>query len=48
MVLVDDHDVRRYRPIFLFDRDGVRAYSDTPSTIEASRGYKRAIGQIRR
>jgi predicted transglutaminase-like cysteine proteinase len=48
MVLVEDHDVRRYRPIFLVDRDGVKAYSDAPSTIEASRGYERATGQIRR
>ncbi len=48
MVLVEDHDVRRYRPIFLVDRDGVKAYSDAPSTFEASRGYERAIGQIRR
>ena len=48
MVLVEDHDVRRYRPIFLLDRDGVKVYSDAPSTFEASRGYERAIGQIRR
>jgi predicted transglutaminase-like cysteine proteinase len=48
MVLVEDHDVRRYRPIFLVDRDGVKAYSDAPSTFEASHGYERAIGQIRR
>jgi hypothetical protein len=48
MVLVEDHDVRRYRPIFLVDRAGVKAYSDAPSTFEASRGYERAIGQIRR
>jgi len=37
-----------YRPIFLVDRDGVKAYSDAPSTFEASRGYERATGQIRR
>jgi len=48
MVMVEDHDVRRYRPIFLVDRNGVKAYSDAPSTFEASRGYERAIGQIRR
>jgi len=48
MVMVEDHDVRRYRPVFLVDRDGVKAYSDAPSTFEASRGYERAIGQIRR
>ena len=36
------------RPVFLVDRDGVKLYSDTPSTAEASRGYERAIGQIRR
>jgi Bacterial transglutaminase-like cysteine proteinase BTLCP len=48
MVLVEDHDVRRYRPLFLVDRDGVKAYSDAPSTFEASRGDERAIGQIRR
>src|SRR5258706_7615835 len=46
MVLVEDHDLLRYRPIFLVDRDGVKAYS--PSTFEASHGYTRAIGQIRR
>jgi predicted transglutaminase-like cysteine proteinase len=48
MVMVEDHDVRRYRPVFLVDRDGVKAYSDAPSTFEASRGFERAIGQIRR
>jgi predicted transglutaminase-like cysteine proteinase len=48
MAMVEDHDVRRYRPVFLVDRDGVKAYSDAPSTFEASRGYERAIGQIRR
>src|SRR6266849_2973254 len=48
MAMVEDHDVRRYRPVFLVDRDGVKLYSDTPSTSEASRGYERAIGQIRR
>jgi predicted transglutaminase-like cysteine proteinase len=48
MVMVEDHDVRRYRPVFLVDRDGVKAYSDAPPTFEASRGYERAIGQIRR
>jgi len=48
MVLVEDHDLRRYRPIFLVDRDGVKAYSDAPSTFEASRGHERATGQIRR
>jgi len=48
MVMVEDHDVRRYRPIFLVDRDGVKVYSDAPSTFEASRGHERAIGQIRR
>ena len=48
MVLVEDHDVRRYRPIFLVDRDGVKAYSDVPSTFESSRGDERVIGQIRR
>jgi predicted transglutaminase-like cysteine proteinase len=48
MVLVEDHDVRRYRPIFLVDRDGVKAYSDAPSTFEASRRYERTTGQIRR
>src|SRR6266436_5806825 len=34
MVMVEDHDVRRYRPIFLVDRDGVKAYSDTPYLAE--------------
>jgi predicted transglutaminase-like cysteine proteinase len=48
MAMVEDHDVRRYRPVFLVDRDGVKLYSDAPSTSEASRGYERAIGQIRR
>src|SRR5712671_23974 len=48
MAMVEDHDVRRYRPVFLVDRDGVKLYSDAPSTAEASRGYERAIGQIRR
>ena len=48
MVMVEDHDVRRYRPIFLVDHDGVKAYSDTPYLAEGSRGPERAIGQIRR
>jgi predicted transglutaminase-like cysteine proteinase len=48
MAMVEDHDVRRYRPVFLVDRDGVKLYSDAPATSEASRGHERAIGQIRR
>ena len=48
MAMVEDHDVRRYRPVFLVHRDGVKLYSDAPTTSEASRGYERAIGQIRR
>ena len=48
MILVEDHDVRRYRPVFLVDRDGVKLYSDTPSIAEGWRGAERAIGQIRR
>jgi predicted transglutaminase-like cysteine proteinase len=48
MAMVEDHDVRRYRPVFLVHRDGVKRYSDAPTTSEASRGYERAIGQIRR
>ena len=46
MAMVEDHNVRGYRPVFLLDRDGVRFYSDIPSTTETSRGYQRAIGQI--
>ena len=47
MVMVEDQQVRRYRPVFLVDRDGVKLYSDTPYLAEASRGPERAIGQIR-
>ncbi len=47
MVLVDEQLVRRYRPVFLADRDGVKLYSDTPSLAGGWRGYERAIGQIR-
>ena len=48
MVMVEDQQVRRYRPLFLVDRDGVKLYSDTPALAGGSRGYERAIGQIRR
>jgi predicted transglutaminase-like cysteine proteinase len=48
MVMVEDQRVRRYRPVFLVDRDGVKLYSDTPSIAEGSRVHERAIGQIRR
>jgi predicted transglutaminase-like cysteine proteinase len=48
MAMVEDHDVRRYRPVFLVDRDSVKIYSDTPSIAEGWRGAERAIGQIRR
>jgi len=48
MAMVEDHDLRRYRPIFLVDRDGVKFYSDTAPSFEASHEYERAIGQIRR
>ena len=48
MVMVEDQQVRRYRPVFLVDRDGVKLYSDTPYLAEGSRGPERAIGQIRR
>ncbi len=48
MVMVEDQQVQRYRPVFLVDRDGVKLYSDTPAIAERSRGPERAIGQIRR
>jgi predicted transglutaminase-like cysteine proteinase len=48
MVLVEDQLVRRYRPVFLIDRDGVKLYSNTPYLAEGWRGAERAIGQIRR
>src|SRR4051794_32439862 len=48
MVLVEDQLMRRYRPVFLVDRDGVKLYSDTPAIAEGPRGAERAIGQIRR
>jgi predicted transglutaminase-like cysteine proteinase len=48
MVMIADQQVRRYRPVFLVDRDGVKLYSNTPSPSVASREYERAIGQIRR
>ena len=48
MAMVEDKRVRRYRPVFLVDRDGVKLYSDTPSIAEGWRGAERAIGQIRR
>jgi predicted transglutaminase-like cysteine proteinase len=47
MAMVEDHHVRGYRPVFLLDHDGVKFYSDMPSTSDASRGYQRPIGQIR-
>jgi predicted transglutaminase-like cysteine proteinase len=48
MVMVEDQQVRRYRPVFLVDRDGVKLYSDAPSIAAGWRGGERAIGQIRR
>ena len=48
MVMIADQQMRHYRPVFLVDRDGVKLYSNTPSPSAASRGYERAIGQIRR
>jgi hypothetical protein len=38
MAMVEDKRVRRYRPVFLVDRDGVKLYSDTPSIAEGWRG----------
>jgi hypothetical protein len=54
MAMVEDQRVRRYRPVFLVDRDGVKLYSDTQylaegwHLAEGWRGAGRAIGQIRR
>jgi len=48
MVMVEDQQMRHYRPIFLVDGAGVKLYSDTPAIAEGSRGAERAIGQIRR
>jgi hypothetical protein len=31
MAMIEDRQVRRYRPLFLVDRDGVKFYSDAPS-----------------
>ena len=46
MGMVEDQRVRRYRPVFLVDRHGVKLYSGTPSIAEGWRGAERAIGQI--
>jgi hypothetical protein len=48
MVMVEDQNVRGYHPLFLIDRNGVKLYFDEPSNPEASRGYDRPVGQIRR
>ena len=48
MAMIDDHHLRDYHPVFLIDHDGVSRYPDAPSTSEGSRGYQRAVGQIRR
>jgi hypothetical protein len=46
--MVEDQQMRHYRPIFLVDGAGVKLYSDTPAIAEGSSGAERAIGQIRR
>jgi predicted transglutaminase-like cysteine proteinase len=48
MAMIEDHDLRGYRPVFLLDRDGVKLYSETAPSFEASRGYERTVGQVRR
>jgi predicted transglutaminase-like cysteine proteinase len=46
-VMPEDHQVRDYyQPIFVLDPDGVKRYSDTPSTSAGSHEYERAVGQI--
>jgi predicted transglutaminase-like cysteine proteinase len=46
MVMVEDQQVRHYRPLFLIDQNGVKFYLDAPSATRGSRGYERAVGQI--
>jgi len=37
MAMVEDSDVRNYRPTFVIDQDGVKRYVDTPLLAGASR-----------
>ena len=37
MVMVEDAEVRNYRPIFLIDRDGVKRYEDAPQPAPNNR-----------
>jgi predicted transglutaminase-like cysteine proteinase len=37
MAMVEDSDVRNYRPTFVIDQDGVKRYVDTPLLADASR-----------
>jgi predicted transglutaminase-like cysteine proteinase len=46
MIMVEDQQVRDYRPLFLIDPNGVKLYLNAPSTSKGSRGYERAVGQI--
>ncbi len=46
MTMVEDQQVRHYRPRFLIDQNGVKYYLDAPSATKGSRGYERAVGQI--
>jgi predicted transglutaminase-like cysteine proteinase len=37
MAMVEDSDVRNYRPTFVIDQDGIKRYVDTPLLADASR-----------
>jgi predicted transglutaminase-like cysteine proteinase len=48
MVMLEDQQVPDYyHPVFLIDLDGVKRYFGASPTSEKSRGYERALGQIR-
>jgi hypothetical protein len=37
MAMIEDSDLRNYRPTFVIDQDGVKRYVDTPLLADASR-----------
>ena len=45
MAMVEDADVRNYRPLFVIDQSGIMQYADPPLLARARRTERRAAGR---
>ena len=46
MAMIEDAQIRNYRPTFVIDRDGVKRYQEAPTPAQESRNLVSAAGHL--